>query len=91
MQATKLKREANAMLAELEASSRERESNWRSFESALSVLITAGALDSQTLQATKLGEVAREINSENELRTALVLTHAAVQVFAIPCFSNLEW
>lgn len=83
LQATTLKREANALLSELEMSSYAKEDNWKAFESTLSVLVEAGALDSETYKATSLGEVAREINSENELRTALVLTHAAVQVSVI--------
>ena len=83
LQATTLKREANALLSELEMSSYAKEDNWKAFESTLSVLVEAEALDSETYKATSLGEVAREINSENELRTALVLTHAAVQVSVI--------
>lgn len=81
-----MKREANALLSELEMSSYAKEDSWKAFECTLSVLVTAGALDAESYKATTLGEVAREINSENELRTALVLTHAAVQVHAMPLF-----
>ena len=80
LQATRLKKEAKAMQTAVEESSRKKVSNWLSFESTLSVLIQAGALDPGTLKATSLGEVAREISADNELRMSLVVTHPSVQV-----------
>lgn len=79
-QATKLRKESNEILNELRDKQKDKNTSWRSFESTLSVLIAAGALEEGSLKATGLGEIAREINSENELRTALVMTHPATQV-----------
>ena len=60
-------------------SSKRKETNWRSFESTLRVLVKAGALDPASLQATALGQAAREVSALNELWMAMVLTHSSVQ------------
>lgn len=80
MQATALRRRAKEWRLALEATSHRKESNWRSFESTVQILVSAGALDQATLQATPLGEVAREIQCDNELWMAIVLSHASMQV-----------
>lgn len=80
MQATKLKQRAKEMRAGLEASSAHRETNWKAFECTVKVLVAAEALQEDSLEATALGQVAREINGENELWLAIVLSHASVQV-----------
>lgn len=67
------------MRLELGDSSRRKETNWRSFESTLRVLVKAGALDPNTLQATALGQAAREVSALNELWMAMVLTHSSIQ------------
>lgn len=86
LQATKLKRRAKEMRAALETSSERQASTWKSFESTVRVLVEAGALEKGSLQATPLGQAARELSAENELWLAIVLTHSSSQVRARPRF-----
>lgn len=70
------------MAAALESTSARQDSTWKSFENTLQVLVEAGALEKATLEATPLGQVARDISAENELWIAMVLSHASAQVRA---------
>ncbi|KAF5836973.1 P-loop containing nucleoside triphosphate hydrolase protein [Dunaliella salina] len=54
------------------------ENTWRSFTDVVEVLITMGALEAGSLRVLPLGLVARNIQGNNELWLALVLTHQAV-------------
>lgn len=51
----------------------------REFEDIVEVLVAAGALDPDTLTPRPLGEAARQLNGENELWLATVMTDPAVQ------------
>lgn len=55
-------------------------STWRAFENTLLVLVQSGALEQSNLSATSLGSVARELNADNELWLAVVLTNEALIV-----------
>ena len=63
----------------------------REFEDIVEVLVAAGALDPDTLTPRPLGEAARQLNGENELWLATVMTDPAMQVCttwhsAEPCY-----
>ena len=72
-----LRRRAQAMRAHLEGS---LGAGAREFEDIVEVLVAAGALDPDTLTPRPLGEAARQLNGENELWLATVMTDPAVQV-----------
>ena len=77
LQEEDLRRRAQAMRAHLEGS---LSAGAREFEDIVEVLVAAGALDPDTLTPRPLGEAARQLNGENELWLATVMTNPAVQV-----------
>ncbi|KAK9908752.1 hypothetical protein WJX75_002337 [Coccomyxa subellipsoidea] len=79
--ATILQRRAGEMRAALEG---QLSSAWQRFQDVTAVLVAAGALAGNNLQAQPLGEVARQITGENELWLAKALTNAALQDLAAP-------
>ena len=80
MQEEDLRRRAQAMRAHLEGS---LSAGAREFEDIVEVLVAAGALDPDTLTPRPLGEAARQLNGENELWLATVMTDPAVQVSGV--------
>eukprot|EP00200_Dunaliella_tertiolecta_P005053 CAMPEP_0202359206 /NCGR_PEP_ID=MMETSP1126-20121109/12588_1 /ASSEMBLY_ACC=CAM_ASM_000457 /TAXON_ID=3047 /ORGANISM="Dunaliella tertiolecta, Strain CCMP1320" /LENGTH=1135 /DNA_ID=CAMNT_0048952565 /DNA_START=212 /DNA_END=3620 /DNA_ORIENTATION=- len=71
----RLSKQADKLRAGIRAT---EENTWRSFTDVVEVLITMGALEANTLRVLPLGLVARNIQGNNELWLALVLTHQAV-------------
>jgi len=67
----------------------EKELGWFGFKSTLDTLISAGAIDRETLDITPLGHVARELYGENELWMAAVFTHQNVQLLSPPTLAAL--
>lgn len=80
LQATKLKRRAQAMYTNVKRNAKENGTTWRSFENTLQVLVRVGALDPKTYKTSILGSVARELNADNELWFAMVLANKALEV-----------
>lgn len=78
--ANRLMRRAERIREEIEE---DRARTWRSFEGSLTVLRRMGAVEHDLREgravATALGEVAREVRSENELWMAMALTGPAAQ------------
>ena len=58
----------------------QQQGTWRAFADVVAVLVAAGALERDSLRATLLGQVAREVHGRNQLWLATVLTHTAIQV-----------
>jgi superfamily II RNA helicase len=81
LRATQLKGRAARLKAQQEADAGRA---WRSFEDTLAVLRASGAVEEGMtpdggVTLRNLGEVAREVRTENELWTALTLTSGAVR------------
>ncbi|KAK9820466.1 hypothetical protein WJX72_010660 [[Myrmecia] bisecta] len=75
VKALNLQRSADSLRGEL---NEQVMGTWLDFQDILDVLIDAGAM------AKALGQVARQINGDNELWLAVVLTHANVQALDVP-------
>lgn len=72
-----MQKRARSAFKELEG---QHAGTWRAFSDVVAVLVVAGALERSTLRPTALGQVARDVQSANQLWMAIVLTHPSIQV-----------